>query len=112
MKVVDALVKTKLCKSKSAARRLIEQGGARVNDEKITDVNADLFFHDGHWLLVESGKPVKVINASKRRQPIEAVPVARSGRPSGGNDAENQKETGKASSNTASKQTKNSQGKD
>jgi len=37
--LVDALVETKLCKSKSEARRLIGQGGAYVNDEPIKDVN-------------------------------------------------------------------------
>jgi len=55
---VDLLVETCLCASKSAARRLIEQGGAYVNNERISDgyekVRLDLF-HDG-VLLLKAGK--------------------------------------------------------
>ena len=55
---VDLLVETGLCASKSAARRLIEQGGAYVNNERISDayekVKIDLF-RDGS-LLLKSGK--------------------------------------------------------
>ena len=39
MSIVDLLVLTKLCASKSEARRLIEQGGVSVDDEKVTDPN-------------------------------------------------------------------------
>ncbi len=38
--VADLLVEIKLAPSKNAARRLIEQGGAYVNDKKITTINA------------------------------------------------------------------------
>jgi tyrosyl-tRNA synthetase len=38
--VVDALVATDLCKSKSDARRMIDQGAIRVDDLKVTDHNA------------------------------------------------------------------------
>lgn len=36
--ILDLLVKTKLCPSKSEARRLVTQGGVSVNDEKVTDI--------------------------------------------------------------------------
>ncbi|HBU07507.1 MAG TPA: tyrosine--tRNA ligase [Candidatus Magasanikbacteria bacterium] len=34
--VVDVLVESKICKSKSEARQMIEQGGVKVNDEKVS----------------------------------------------------------------------------
>ena len=55
---VDLLVETGLCASKSAARRLIEQGGAYVNNERISDVHEKVrldLFHDGS-LLLKAGK--------------------------------------------------------
>lgn len=38
--LIDALVASGSCASKSEARRLIEQGGIKVNDKPVTDVNA------------------------------------------------------------------------
>ena len=38
--VVDSLVMTDLCKSKSEARRMIDQGAIRVDDMKVTDHDA------------------------------------------------------------------------
>jgi len=38
--VTDLFVEVGFAKSKGAVRRLIEQGGAYVNDEKITDINS------------------------------------------------------------------------
>lgn len=42
VKVVDALVGSGLAKSKSEARRLIEQGGISVGDKKVTQLDADI----------------------------------------------------------------------
>ena len=42
--VIDALVLTDLCKSKSDARRMIEQGAIRVDDIKVTNTKAVLLF--------------------------------------------------------------------
>ncbi|NQV11806.1 tyrosine--tRNA ligase [Candidatus Uhrbacteria bacterium] len=39
--VVDILVETKLCSSKSEARRAIEQGGVTMNEEKVSDMKAN-----------------------------------------------------------------------
>jgi len=38
--VLDMMIKAGIAKSKGEGRRLIQQGGVSVNDEKITDVNA------------------------------------------------------------------------
>ena len=38
--ILDLFSRTNLCSSKSEARRLVQQGGARVNDVKIDDVDA------------------------------------------------------------------------
>ena len=40
--VIDILVKAELAKSKSEARRLIEQGGVSVNDEKVKSLDFSL----------------------------------------------------------------------
>lgn len=55
---MDLLVKTGLVKSKSEARRTIQQGGLTINDEKVTDVyaayGADAFANDG--MIIRKGK--------------------------------------------------------
>ena len=55
---MDLLVKTGLVKSKSEARRTIQQGGLTINDEKVTDVYADYgaeaFAGDG--MIIRKGK--------------------------------------------------------
>ncbi len=53
--LVDALVEGGLVPSKSEARRQIEQGGVRVNDETITDVNARISLEGGEVVL-QKGK--------------------------------------------------------
>jgi tyrosyl-tRNA synthetase len=57
--VVDLLVRTELASSKSAAARLIAQGGAYVNDQPVAapeaTVGADAFV-DGRWVLLRAGK--------------------------------------------------------
>jgi ribosomal protein S4 len=42
--LVDALVKTDLAKTKSEARRFIEQGSIKVDDIKVTNPKAVLLF--------------------------------------------------------------------
>ncbi len=57
--VVDALVASGLVDSKSAARRAIADGGAYVNNERISDPDAviagALLLH-GHWAVLRKGK--------------------------------------------------------
>ncbi len=65
MDILAVLVRSGLDKSRSDARRAVEQGGVMVNDEKVTDVkttyNADFFKGDG--VVVKRGKKkfVKVV---------------------------------------------------
>jgi tyrosyl-tRNA synthetase len=58
--VLDLLVKTNLCSSKSDARRLIEQGGININQEKVTDPNLLI---QAKELIIQKGKKtyIKVI---------------------------------------------------
>jgi tyrosyl-tRNA synthetase len=56
--IIDLLVSTKILPSKSEARRLVQQGGLTINDEKITDPNmvvAEDRFKDGS-ILIRRGK--------------------------------------------------------
>ena len=55
--VVDAMVLCGVCKSKGEARRLIEQGGVCVNDEKVTDVNMPV---PAREFILQKGKKVRV----------------------------------------------------
>ncbi len=55
LKIVDLLVEVKLASSKSEARRLIEQGGVKVDGEVIKDINKEIkITKDG--ILVQKGK--------------------------------------------------------
>ena len=67
MNILDLLVSTKLAPSKSEARRLVEQGGIKVNNEKVEDPN---FIVKIDNLVVSKGKKViikveKTLNQSK-----------------------------------------------
>ncbi len=56
--LIDILVYTKVLPSKAEARRLIEQGGLTINDQKIEDKNATLIdsdFKEGS-VLIKKGK--------------------------------------------------------
>ena len=58
--ILDLMVKCKLAPSKKEARRLVEQGGVTVNEEKVSDAStaytADQLSGDG--LMVRKGKKV------------------------------------------------------
>ncbi|MBP1546172.1 MAG: tyrosine--tRNA ligase [Oscillospiraceae bacterium] len=54
--ILDLLVKTALCPSKSEARRLVTQGGVSVNDEKVTDPNGIIAIDDS--IIIKKGKKV------------------------------------------------------
>ena len=59
VQLLDIMLKASMIKSKGEGRRLIQQGGITVNDEKITDpytsYEKDLFI-DG--IIVKKGKKV------------------------------------------------------
>jgi tyrosyl-tRNA synthetase len=54
MMLADILVNEDLCPSKSEARRLIEQGGVRVDGTAITDRAAEVTPHPG--MIIQAGK--------------------------------------------------------
>ena len=58
--VLDLLAKTKLVPSKGEARRLIDQGGISVDDEKVTAVTAKIpqsAFEKG-FVVIKKGKKI------------------------------------------------------
>ena len=58
--VLNLLVACGLAPSKGEARRLVQQGGVSVNDEKVTDVNAALAqeLFSGEGVIIKKGKKV------------------------------------------------------
>ena len=59
--IPDLLVNTKLCASKSDARRMIEQGGVVFNDKKVTDfkqIVTEEDFNDGFAILKKGKKNI------------------------------------------------------
>ncbi len=54
--LLTLLVKAKLCPSISEARRLVQQGGVTVNDEKVTDPKTQ--YAPGAELIIKKGKKV------------------------------------------------------
>ena len=58
--VIDLLVATGLVTSKGQARRLIEQGGITVDDEKIKDFNETISIDkfDKGYVVIRKGKKV------------------------------------------------------
>ena len=59
--VVDAMVLTGVASSKSEARRLVEGGGVKIGDEKVTTVSAKLAdFGVTDSFVLHKGKKVHV----------------------------------------------------
>lgn len=57
--VLDMMIKAGIAKSKGEGRRLIQQGGVAVNDEKVTDVNMTLSASDfDSDVILRKGKKV------------------------------------------------------
>lgn len=50
--IVTVLVESKICKSKSEARQMIEQGGVKMNDEKVENIDSEVKSGD----IVQKGK--------------------------------------------------------
>lgn len=63
--ILDVLVESKLCASKGEARRMIEQGGISINDNKITEISYTLTnddFAQGFAILKKGKKQfIKII---------------------------------------------------
>ena len=60
LNILDALVTLKLAPSKSEARRLVQQGGIKVNDVKVETIEHNLTINDfkDNKLLIQKGKKV------------------------------------------------------
>ncbi|MFI2285147.1 tyrosine--tRNA ligase [Nocardia beijingensis] len=57
--IVDLLVATGLCESRGAARRAVNEGGAAVNNAKVSDIEwtpAEADYLHGRWLVLRRGK--------------------------------------------------------
>lgn len=59
---VDLLLQTNLATSRSEAKRLIEQGGVEVDNEKVTDPNGETTIKDGVIVRVGKRKFARVTN--------------------------------------------------
>ena len=59
---IDLLLKTNLASSRSEAKRLIEQGGVEVDNEKVTNPNEETTIKDEVLIKVGKRKFVKVIS--------------------------------------------------
>ncbi len=61
LNIVDLLVATELAKSKSEARRLIQQGGVRLDGEKVGSIELMVSVRDGMILQVGKRRFVKLV---------------------------------------------------
>ncbi|HYC79554.1 MAG TPA: S4 domain-containing protein, partial [Candidatus Binatia bacterium] len=52
--IVDLLVETKMAPSKSEARRLVQQGGVKLNDQVVKELDGKLNLEPGQ--IVQAGK--------------------------------------------------------
>ncbi|MGI8639712.1 MAG: tyrosine--tRNA ligase [Pyrinomonadaceae bacterium] len=55
-KLVDLLTQTNLASSKGEARRLISQGGVKIDGEKVSDVQAEVELNSGKSSIIQVGK--------------------------------------------------------
>jgi tyrosyl-tRNA synthetase len=60
IRIVKLLTELGLQPTSSEARRSVQQGAVRINEEKMTDVNADVTLHDGDVLQVGKRKFIKI----------------------------------------------------
>ncbi|MEG7380645.1 tyrosine--tRNA ligase [Bacillus subtilis] len=60
LSIVDLLVTLELLSSKSEARRMIQNGGVRINGEKITDIHADAEITENMIIQVGKRKFLKI----------------------------------------------------
>jgi len=56
IKAISLLSQSKLCSSNSDAKRVIEQGGLKIADKKITDINMELSLEDINSKIVQKGR--------------------------------------------------------
>ena len=56
IEIAEILVRSKLCTSKTQARKAIQQGSIKINDEKIIDPFARLCLCENKYILIEEQK--------------------------------------------------------
>jgi tyrosyl-tRNA synthetase len=54
--VVDIIAAADLARSKSQARRLVQQGAVRTDGERITDIGTDIELEEGEEVVLQVGK--------------------------------------------------------
>ena len=53
IEIVELLIRSKLCSSKSQARRAINEGAIKISNEKVTDPYARIFLYENRYILLE-----------------------------------------------------------
>lgn len=61
IQVTDLLVEIGACKSKSQARRLIEQGAVKINEEKVIDWNKEIILDSDTQYIIKCGRHMNQI---------------------------------------------------
>ena len=56
IKIINLLSESKLCSSNSEARRVIEQGGIKINNKKINDINLELSLDEINSAIIQRRK--------------------------------------------------------
>ena len=59
--ILDTLLKTKKCASKAELKRLFEQGGIKVEGEKVTDYQSLNNFEDEMIIQIGKGSFFKIV---------------------------------------------------
>lgn len=70
MNIVDLLVAAELARSKSEARRLIQQGGVKLDGEKVSNIEWVVSVKDGMILQVGKRRFVKLISTNEQKEQI------------------------------------------
>lgn len=61
IQITDLLVEIGACKSKSQARRLIEQGAVKINEEKVIDWNKEIILDSDTQYIIKCGRHMNQI---------------------------------------------------
>ncbi|HAX18362.1 MAG TPA: tyrosine--tRNA ligase [Actinobacteria bacterium] len=56
IKLVQLMTDSKLCSSNSESRRMIEQGGVKFDNKKVTDINMEISLDDIDSKIIQKGK--------------------------------------------------------
>ncbi len=54
--LIDFLAEKKLVQSRGEGKRLIQGGGVKIDNEKISDINYKITFNDKDFLILQVGK--------------------------------------------------------